>query len=98
MEGVWLHDYKHTQYKLPGTHILHFSHLTDALIQNDLQEQLGLSALLKGTSTNFLKLSRLGDSNQQPFVYWPNALNRYATLESCTAFIHTDSLLKYEGI
>jgi hypothetical protein len=27
---------------------LHFSHLADTLIQNDLKEQLGLSALLKG--------------------------------------------------
>jgi hypothetical protein len=30
-----------------------FIHLADALIQSDLQEQLGLSALLKGTSADF---------------------------------------------
>ena len=43
--------------------ILHFSHLADSLILSDLQEQLGLSALLKGTSTDFSP-SRLRDSNQ----------------------------------
>ncbi|KAK6317390.1 hypothetical protein J4Q44_G00127900, partial [Coregonus suidteri] len=36
---------------------LHFSHLADALIQSDLQEQLGLSALLKGTFTSFSRRS-----------------------------------------
>jgi hypothetical protein len=48
--------------------------LADVLIQNDLQELLGLSALLKSTSTDF-SLSQLRDSKQQPFIYWPNALN-----------------------
>ena len=57
-----------------GKH-LYFSHLADVFIQSDLQEQLGLSALLKGTSSDF-SLSRLGDLNQQPFSYWPDALNR----------------------
>lgn len=33
----------------------------------------GLSALSKCTSTDF-SFSRLRDSNQQPFVYWPNKL------------------------
>jgi hypothetical protein len=48
--------------------------LADALIQSDLQEQLGFSALLKGTSTDF-EFSQLMDSNQKPFGYWPNSLN-----------------------
>jgi hypothetical protein len=34
-------------------------------------EQLGLSALLKGTFTYFVP-SLLRDLNQQPMVYWPN--------------------------
>ena len=34
-------------------HLLHFLYLADVLIQSDLHEQLGLSALLKGTSTDF---------------------------------------------
>ena len=54
---------------------LHCSHLADALIQRDLQEQLGLSALLKVTLTDFSP-SRLRDSNQQPFNYWTNNPNR----------------------
>ena len=54
---------------------LHLSHLADALIQSDLQEQLELSTLLKGTLTDFSP-SQLEVSNQQPFGYWPNALNR----------------------
>ena len=53
---------------------LHFSHLADALIQSDLQEQLWSSNLLKGTSRDFSTIL-LGDLNQQPFGYWPNALN-----------------------
>jgi hypothetical protein len=40
-----------------------------------LSERLGLSALLKGTSTDFSP-RRDWDSNQQPFGYRPNALNR----------------------
>ena len=49
------------------------SHFADALIQRDLQEQLGLSAFLKATSTDFSP-SQLGDSNQRPFGNWPKAL------------------------
>lgn len=41
-------------------------------------EQLEISALLKGTLIVF-STSRLGDSNKQPFDYWLNALNHYAT-------------------
>ena len=48
--------------------------LADALIQSDLQEQLGLSVLLKGTSTDFSP-TRLGDLTQRPFSYWPNAVS-----------------------
>ena len=47
--------------------------LADALIQSDLQEQLGLSILLKGTLTDLLP-SWLGDSNQRPFGYWASVL------------------------
>lgn len=36
-------------------------------------EQLGLSALLKRTSTDFSPC-QLEDSNKQPFSYWPNTL------------------------
>jgi hypothetical protein len=61
----------------------HFSHLADALIQSDLQEQLGLSALLKGTAVEFSP-SLLGDSNQQPFGYWPN---RQATSTNSTVYL-----------
>ena len=43
--------------------VQHFSHLADTLIQSDLQEQLGLSASLNGTSRD-LSPSWLGDSNQ----------------------------------
>jgi hypothetical protein len=44
--------------------VQHFSHhLADTLIQSDLQEQLGLSALLNGTSRD-LSPSWLGDLNQ----------------------------------
>jgi hypothetical protein len=50
-------------------------HFTYSLIQSDLLEQLGLSTLLKGTSTD-ASPNWLGDSNQQRFSYWPNALNR----------------------
>ena len=50
------------------------SHLADTLIQSNTQEQLGGSALLKGTLTDF-SLSQLGDSNQRLLGYWPNALN-----------------------
>lgn len=39
---------------------LHFSNLSDALIQTDLQEQLGLGAVLKGTSADFSGI-RTGD-------------------------------------
>ena len=53
----------------------HLSHLADTLIQSDLQEQLTLSAFLKGTPADFSPC-RLGDSNQQPFSYCPNALNQ----------------------
>jgi hypothetical protein len=52
---------------------LHDSVLGDTLIQCNLHEQLGLSVLFKGTSTDFSP-SRLRDSNQRPFGYWPNAL------------------------
>jgi hypothetical protein len=38
------------------TNIYSFSHLADAFIQSDLQEQLGLSALLNGTSADFFYL------------------------------------------
>ena len=55
--------------------ILHFGYLVDARIQSDLQGQLELSALLKGTATEYSP-SRLGDSNQRPFGDWPNAFNR----------------------
>ena len=41
--------------------ILHLSHLANVLFQSDLKEQLGISALLKGTSTDF-SLSQLGSS------------------------------------
>ena len=48
-------------------HLLHFCHLTDALIQSDLQEQLGLSVLLKGTSTDFsTSLVNTREFNQIP--------------------------------
>ena len=40
----------------------HFSHLADALIQSDLQEQLGLNSLVKGTSADFSP-SQLWDLN-----------------------------------
>ena len=55
--------------------ILHVSPLAGALIQSDLQEQLGLNALLMGTSADFSS-SQLWDSNQQAFSDWPNTLNR----------------------
>lgn len=42
---------------------MHFSHLAEAIIQSDLQEQLGLSVLLKRTLTEFSRIW-LGDSNQ----------------------------------
>ena len=44
-----------------------YFHLADALIQSNLQEQLGLSALLKGTSTDF------SPQRFEPatFDYWP---------------------------
>lgn len=41
--------------------ILHLSHLANVLFQSDLKEQLWISALLKGTSTDF-SLSQLGSS------------------------------------
>jgi hypothetical protein len=47
---------------------LHFSR---RLIQSDLQDQLGLSALLKGTMIAFSP-RRLWDSNRQPFCYCSN--------------------------
>jgi hypothetical protein len=37
-------------------------------MQSDFQEQLGLSALLKGTSTD-VSPSRLWDTNQRPLGY-----------------------------
>jgi hypothetical protein len=46
--------------------LFHF-HLADALIQSDLQEQLGLSALLKGTWTDFSPLQ----FEPATFDYWP---------------------------
>jgi hypothetical protein len=49
--------------------------LADALIQSDLQKQLGLNALLNGTLADYSP-SWLGDLNQCSFGYWPNALNR----------------------
>ena len=42
---------------------LTLSHLPDTLIQSDLQEKFGLSALLKGTLTD-CSLSQLSDLNQ----------------------------------
>ena len=55
-----MHDY----YSMHN--ISHFSNLADALIQSDSQEQLGLSALLKGTSADF-PLSHLGDFEPTTF-------------------------------
>jgi hypothetical protein len=43
-----------------------FSHLAEALIQSHLKEQLALSALLKGTLTEFSP-SRLGDFEAAAF-------------------------------
>jgi hypothetical protein len=60
-------------------HILQFSNLADTLIQSNLQDKLGLSALLKDRSTVFAP-SQLRELNQQPFGYCPKALNRHATL------------------
>ena len=50
-------------YNIP---FIHFSHL---------KEELGLSALLKGTLTHFSP-SLVRDSNQQSFGYWPNTFNQ----------------------
>ena len=66
-----------------GPNVLH--QLTDVLIQSDLQEQLGLSALLKGTSADcFSPPSQPGDSNQQPFSYrtaeWRSGLRHYISV------------------
>jgi hypothetical protein len=49
-----------------------FSHLTDALIQRDLQEQLGLSGLLKATSSDFAP-SQLGIRTSDLLVTDPTA-------------------------
>lgn len=43
------------------------------------QEQLGLSALLKGTATDFYHLVGFRYSNQKPFAYWPKRSNLGAT-------------------
>lgn len=48
-----------------------FSHLADALIQSNLQEQLWLNALFKGTLTDSLQSAQ----GFEPFDYSPNALN-----------------------
>ena len=48
---------------------VHLSHLVD-----DVHDQSGLRAFLKGTSEHFSP-SRLWDSNQRTFGYWSNALN-----------------------
>ena len=61
--------------RILGSLLVHFGHLADALIQRDLQEQLWLSPLLKGTLADFLP-SQLRDSNQQPFGYWLNSTNQ----------------------
>jgi hypothetical protein len=68
---AYLHTHTHTSLCPPAT-LSHFSHVTGALNQSDLQEQLGWSALLKGTLTD-LSPSLPGDSNKRPFSYWPNA-------------------------
>ena len=75
---------------------LNFSHLADALIQNALQEQLGLSALLKGTPTDFSP-SQLRDSNHQPFGYWPNALRLPAALGPTLYMLHLYFCSVYES-
>jgi hypothetical protein len=51
---------------------LHLSHLADNLIWDDLQEQSGICALLRGTLTD--AFFHLWDLNQQLFSYWPNTL------------------------
>ena len=51
------------------------SFLADTLIQSELQEQLGLGALLKGTAADFSP-SLLRHSNQRPFGSWTNPRNR----------------------
>jgi hypothetical protein len=50
------------------SHHWHWGHLTDALIQSDLKEQLWLSALLSGTSTYFSH-SQLWDSDERSVRY-----------------------------
>jgi hypothetical protein len=55
---------------------LHLSHLAEFLIQSAIQKQLGLSALLKDTLTDFSP-SWLGDSIQQTFSYWTTLLTEY---------------------
>jgi hypothetical protein len=68
-------------------YFFYFSHSADTLIQSDLQEHLGLSALLRGTSTNFSP-SRLSDSNYNLSVTVPTLLTAripvvYLTCLSC---------------
>jgi hypothetical protein len=46
------------------------SNLADELIQSDLQEQLGLSVLFRGTLTD-CSTSQLMVLNQLPLGYWP---------------------------
>lgn len=53
--------------------ILHFSDSADTLVQSNLQAQLGLRALLKGTSLDFFNLAARGF---EPATFRSNALNR----------------------
>ena len=50
-------------------------------------EHLGLSALLERRSTDFLPPCQLGDSNSQPFSYWPNALTTRLPDTQCPVFV-----------
>lgn len=55
-------------------HLHYILVISQTLLSNYLQEQLGLIALLKCTSTDFSP-SGLRDTNQKTFGYWPNGLN-----------------------
>lgn len=64
----------------------HTSHLADALLQSDLQEQLGLSALLKGTLKDVFPCQFRG-SNQQPFATGPTRLTARLPAVSLLALV-----------
>ena len=60
--------------KVENIYICIFGNLADALVQSDLWEQLGLSALLEGTSADFSP-GRLGDWNRRPLGCWRGAID-----------------------